>query len=94
MEKKYIFIVGEAYMPRHVLFLLEFYSICISIEACDRREGKVISLLHKRLAWLQLPLQNKTFFRDKRRSDISYVECMIQILLFCFVFNLTLKCLI
>lgn len=43
-----IFIVGEGYMPKHVLFHLGFYSICTSIEACYKVKGKVT--LHNRLA--------------------------------------------
>lgn len=77
MEKTCVFMVGEDYMPRHVLFLLGFYCICISIEACDKMKGtsKVILLLLKRPSWLQLPLQNKNIiFRHKRRLVISYVE--------------------
>lgn len=82
MEKTCIFTIGEDWMPRHVLFLLGFYYICISIGACDRMKGKVILLPLKRPSWLQLPVQNKNIsFRSEQRLVISYAEYVIQMLL-------------
>lgn len=85
-----IFIVGEGYMPKHVLFHLGFYSICTSIEACYKVKGKVT--LHNRLAGWQLPLCNSVIVGTRKVQLIVILS--VYDIHFTDPFDLTFNCLV